>query len=406
MALNGFAIRDSLDAFFHAAEERLVVSAEDGEGRPRTARIRKAFDQDLGLELEEFSVRRCNNKCVFCFIDQNPPGLRKDLYLKDEDFRMSFLHGNYIAATNLSRADLERVVEQRLSPLYVSVHTTDHPLRLRMLGVRKAPPILERLDYLVRHGIQIHAQIVLCPGWNDGVELERTARDLAKLGGGLLSIAVVPVGLTEHRRGLAELRPVTPQSARTVLRQGRRLQRELRQGREAPVLFYADEWHILAGARWPDYRGVETLHQLENGVGMLAQFYEGFGVFGRRLPRRLARLRRVAALTGPLGARALAPALRRLNRIEGLRVGAIALSNSLFGRMATVSGLLPGRDFLRGIQANPGFDRYLVPANALRAEGRVFLDDMSFEQLRERSGAEAAFVEGGARELALAAMAD
>ncbi|MCX7016275.1 MAG: DUF512 domain-containing protein [Candidatus Sumerlaeota bacterium] len=403
-ALNGFPIRDLIDAFFHAAEEDLEIDALDARGRRRAMRVAKACDEDLGVELEDFPARRCGNECVFCFIHQNPPGLRRELYFKDGDYRLSFLHGNYITTTNLSPTDLDRIVEQRLSPLYISVHTTNEELRRRMLGVKKAPPILERLRFLARHGIQLHTQIVLCPEWNDGAELEKTVRDLARLGKRLLSIAVVPLGLTEHRQGLPALKPVTPRVAKAVLKQARPLLLELNGRRQEPVLFYADEWHLLADAPWPRYRGVDVLHQLENGVGMLAEFYRGFNAWARRLPESLGRSRRVAALTGPLGAKALRPALERLNRIEGLQVETVVLLNSLFGRSVTVSGLLPGRDFLRGIHENPGFDRYLIPANALREPDRVFLDDMSLEELGRSASAAVVVVEGGARELAEAAI--
>jgi putative radical SAM enzyme (TIGR03279 family) len=404
LALNGAPARDSIDLMFHGAEERLALDYVDRRGRRRGASLRKRLDEDLGLEIEEFQPRRCRNRCVFCFVDQNPPGLRKPIYFKDGDFRLSFLHGAYITGTNLSREDRARIVEQRLSPLYISVHATNPQLRLRLLGVTKASPILDELRFLTRNGIQVHAQIVVCPGWNDGAELERTARDLAALGENLLSIAVVPAGLTEHRTGLPKLKPVTRRIAEEVLRKGRRLQRELHAGRDEPLLFYADEWFLRAGRRWPQYDDPEMIHQLENGVRMCAAFYEGFGAFGRNLPRKVRPRRRVAVLTGKTGARVLAPAIERLRRIDGLTLSAIPLANSLFGRPVTVSGLLSGQDFLRAILENPAFDRYLLPANALRDEDDVFLDDVTLEQLRAKAKGDVIAVHGGAVELARAAL--
>jgi putative radical SAM enzyme (TIGR03279 family) len=404
ISINGFPIRDAIDAYFHAAEESLELLLANPRGRRREIRVQKTFDQDLGLEIEEFQVKKCNNDCIFCFIHQNPRGMRDSAYFKDGDYRMSFLHGNYITTTNMTQEEIDRVIEQRFSPLYVSVHATNDDLRRRMLGVKKAPPIMERLQFFIENGIQVHTQIVLCPGWNDGKELERTVDDLARLGEGILSIAVVPLGLTDFRKNLPELKPVTPRIARSVLRQGRRLQRIVNAGRDEPVLFYSDEWYLQARARWPRYKGLDVLHQLENGVGMLADFYNGFGEFGRKLPRKIPAPRRVAALTGILGAQALEPAIARLSKIKGLEIDCIPLANSLFGRSVTVSGLLPGKDFLRGIEKNPGYELYMIPANAVRPEGEVFLDNVPVEAIGKQHGGKVAIVEGGAIEFAEAAL--
>ncbi len=404
VSINGRPVRDDIDLLFLSADEALSLIFLDGEGRERRARLRKSYEQDLGIALEEYPIRRCNNRCVFCFIDQNPPGLRAALYFKDGDFRMSFTHGNYITTTNLSQADLERIAAQRLSPLYISVHSTNEELRLRMLGVKKAPPILERLRFLTGNGIDLHTQIVLCPGWNDGAELERTARELAALGPRLLSIAVVPVGRSDYRAGLPPLRPVSAAEAGAALRLFERLRGELERGREERLLFCADELYLLAGAPWPEYGDCDVLHQLENGVGMLYHFYDGFeDYWAGALRRPGAARRRVAALTGGLGAIALAPLAQTLNAVDGLEFRPIALRNSLFGASVTVSGLLPGRDFAAGARAHPGFDRYLIPGNALRDDG-VFLDDMTLADASEQAGAALVAIEGGAEALARAAL--
>jgi len=404
ISMNGFPIRDSIDAYFHAAEESLDLLLANVRGRRREIRVNKPYYQDLGLAIEDFPIKKCNNDCIFCFIHQNPPGMRKSAYFKDGDYRMSFLHGNYITTTNMTQEEIDRVIEQRFSPLYISVHTTDDDLRCKMLGVKKAPPTMERLELFVENRIQLHSQIVLCPGWNDGRELERTVEDLASLGYGLLSIAVVPLGLTDFRKSLPRLKPVTPRIAKSVLRQGRRLQELVNIDREEPLLFYADEWYLQAQARWPRYEGADILHQLENGVGMMAAFYDGFGEFGRRLPRKTDAPRRVAALTGILGAQTLEPAIARLRKIKGLEIDCIPLANSLFGRSVTVSGLLPGKDFQRGIRKNSGYDLYMIPANAVRPEGEVFLDNVSVADINKRHGDKAAIIRGGAIEFAEAAL--
>lgn len=394
VSINGSAVNDEIDLVFLQADDSLEIVISDVNGSNKTIRIRKRYERDLGLRIAEMKVRRCNSKCVFCFIDQNPPGLRQPLYFKDGDFRMSFLHGNYITTNDLSAGDLQRIIEQRLSPLYVSVHTTNPELRLKMLGVTRGPSILDRLRHLIRARIQIHAQIVLCPGLNDGEELARTVRELCALGEHMLSIAVVPVGLTDYREKLDELRPVTPQLAREILSMGKALQQECLEARGEQVLFFSDEFYILADEPWPNYADVDVLHQLENGVGMLYKFYDGFD--DHELPGSIKQPTNVAALTGLLGARALDPLAAKLNAIDGVTFDVVPLMNSLFGRGVTVSGLLPGRDFLNGIRQCPSYDRYLIPENALRRDGDLFLDDMSLEDLRTQTGADIRVVEADA----------
>lgn len=400
ISINGSPVTDELDLAFLQSDEELSVEIADSIGKTRIVNIQKRFDDDAGIRIEDMQIRRCNSKCIFCFIDQNPPNLRQTLYFKDGDFRMSFLQGNYITANELTARDIKRIIGQRLSPLYISVHTTNSDLRAAMLGVRRAPNILDRMRVLTEARIQLHAQIVLCPGWNDGKELERTVRDLVTLGPQLLSVAVVPVGLTDYRENLPDLHPVTPDIARKVLEDGERLQKEFEDIAGEPVLFFSDEFYILAKHPWPDYSHVDVLHQLENGVGMLFDFYRDFAHCKIKSP---AKRRRVAILTGLLGARALEPALARLNKVSNLRCDEIPITNTLFGQRVTVSGLLPGRDFLQAVQQCPEYDLYLIPENALRRETSFFLDDMSVEDLVGQTGKQIVVVGGDARALAEAA---
>ena len=386
---------------------------------PRQIVIVKPPDAPLGIEIEAIRPRGCRNKCVFCFIDQNPPRLRRPLYFKDEDFRLSFTHGHYITATNLTRADLDRIAGQRLSPLYISVHATPHELRCRMLGVNpaKTPDLLDVLRFLADRRIEFHAQIVLCPGWNDGVALERTLDDLESFLPALLSVAVVPVGLTVHREGLPRLEPVTPRLAGEVIAQVQPRQKRLRRKLGHRIALLADEFYLLAGAEPPRYTPDEISSQIENGVGMIADFWQGWpsratttanaagatassaagtgaaaataansATAARAIPKSLAQPRRVAILTGLLGARVLEPLAARLNKVRGLDLRVIALENSLYGRGVTVSGLLPGADFERGLesaQAN-GADLVLLPGNALRPHDNRFLDDLLLDDLQTR----------------------
>jgi putative radical SAM enzyme (TIGR03279 family) len=244
LRINGAPVRDELDLFYLSADPVLEIEYLDLRGRAHRASVVKACQTDLGVEIEPLRARRCRNRCIFCFIDQNPPGLRPSLYVKDEDFRLSFTHGHYITATSLCPGDLRRIVSQRLSPLYISVHATRHDLRRRMLGIfpRPTPDILETLRFLARGRIDFHTQIVLCPGWNDGEELERTLDDLEELLPSLLSVAVVPVGLTDHREGLEPIRRMTPTRARGVIDQIAPRQRRLRRRHGKRVVLLADEF--------------------------------------------------------------------------------------------------------------------------------------------------------------------
>jgi putative radical SAM enzyme (TIGR03279 family) len=401
LAINQQPVRDAIDLLYQGADRALRVRVQPAAGGPpRDLRLRRAFGEELGLVLEDFKIRLCNNHCVFCFIHQNPKGLRKGIYFKDGDFRMSFLHGNYITTTNMKDEDFERIIEQKLSPMYVSVHATDPELRLRMLGVKRAPAIMDTLGRLAEGGIDIHTQIVLCPGWNDGDQLERTIRDLATLGPRLLSIAIVPLGLTEHREGLPVMEPVTPGFCAATIKIMEPWQERLTRERGDPVLFISDEFYITADLPLPDYADTDVLPQLENGVGMVWEFMEPWSDIEVSLPPALDAPLSVAILTGALGARVLAPLVARLARIRGLHVELIACENSLFGKSITVSGLLAGRDFQRAIDQHPGFDRYLIPGNAVRAEGEVFLDDMSLEALNAATGRRVTAIHGNCEDLA------
>lgn len=400
LEINGAPVRDAIDLLFQGAESSLRLRLQPADApKPRTLRLRRSFGEELGLVIEDFKIKTCNNQCVFCFIHQNPAGLRKGIYFKDGDFRMSFLHGNYITTTNMKDEDFNRIIEQRLSPMYVSVHATDHELRLRMLGVRRSIPVMDSLRRLAVGGIDFHTQIVLCPGWNDGDQLEKTVRDLATLGPHLLSIAVVPLGLTEHREGLPDMTPSSPEFCRDTVRRITPWQQRLTEERGEPLLFLSDEFYLMGGVDLPDYSDTDILPQLENGVGMVWEFMEPWADAEASLPPELHEPRSVLILTGALGARVLSPVAQRLARIGKLSVEVAACENTLFGRSITVSGLLPGRDFLREIQNRPGFDRYLIPGNAVRAEGETFLDDMTLASLNAETGGRVVAVHGACGDL-------
>lgn len=386
VSINGRPIGDGIDLLFESADEDLQILTLDATGKDLLQYdLTRDFGEELGIALEDFKIERCNNQCVFCFIHQNPKGLRKSLYYKDGDFRMSFLHGNYITTTNMTDADFDRIVAQRLSPMYVSVHTTNHELRLKMLGTSQSADILQSLDRFRSGGVEFHTQIVLCPGLNDGPELDRTIRELLPLHPSLLSIAIVPLGLTDHRKNLPDLEPASAEFCHRTIEQVERWQSRIASQSEEPILFLADEFYITAGIPAPDYSDSDVLHQLENGVGMVWEFMQPWAEIEASLPSSAPESRSVAIMTGALGARVIEPIANRLSAIEGLRVDVLQCENTLFGSSVTVSGLLGGADFLRTATENPGYDEYLIPGNALRAQDDRFLDDLTLAELEAKA---------------------
>jgi putative radical SAM enzyme (TIGR03279 family) len=350
LAINGAPLRDVIDFHFHGGEPRLRLAVER-EGRPLQAALDR-HGPDLGLELEPprpGEIATCANKCVFCFIHQLPRGMRKSLYVKDDDFRLSFLHGNYITLTDLGETELQRIEEQRLSPLFISVHATDPELRHRLLGQPRAKgDLMPRMERLARAGIAMHAQIVLCPDWNDGPHLERSVRELAALHPAVRTTAVVPVGLTRHRERLPALRPVTAEEARHLVATIHRWQRHLRRRLGTRFVFAADELYLMGGVPVPGPGAYEGFPIAEDGVGLVRRFEDGFARAARRAPPRLA------------------AAPRR-----------VPIANDWFGRGIQVAGLLTARDILAQLAAHGPGEEVLVPAVAVRDGEGVFLDDLA-----------------------------
>ena len=402
LAINGAALRDAIDFHFHAGEARLALSVER-RGRARRAVLhRSGGGGGLGLELEPprpAEISTCSNKCVFCFIHQLPRGMRRSLYVKDDDFRLSFLHGNYITLTDLEEAELRRIEEQRLSPLYVSVHATDPELRHRLLGQprvkRDLLPVMERL---ARAGIAMHAQIVLCPDWNDGPHLERTIRDLARLHPGVSTVAVVPVGLTRHRERLPALRRVTAGEARILVETVASWQREYLGALGTRFVFAADELYLEAAIELPPAREYEGFAIAEDGVGLVRRFTDDFTRAARRLPARLARPRAVTVVTGEMFAPRLGALLDAV-RVDNLAVTVRAVANEWFGRGIGVAGLLTGQDIQIQLAGHRLGDEVLVPGAALRDGSGVFLDDLAPHDLAAALGVPVSVVDATAPSL-------
>lgn len=388
VAINGVTLRDSIDFHFQAAEGRLRVEVQRN-GCQASLTVQREAGKDLGVELlppRPAEISTCANKCVFCFIHQLPKGMRKSLYVKDDDFRLSFLHGNYITLTDLGEEELARIEAQRLSPLYVSVHATDPELRHALLGRPKIKgELLPRMARLARAGIRMHAQIVLCPEWNDGPHLERSVRDLAELHPGVATVAVVPVGLTRFRERLSALRTVTLAEARDLVATIEGWQREFRRRLGSRLVFAADELYLQAGLEPPEARDYEGFPLLEDGVGLVRRFTDGFRRALQRQPPKVHPPRSVAVVTGEMFAPRLAALLDQV-RVQGLVATVVPVANGFFGGNIAVAGLLTGRDILARLADHSLGDLVLVPDVALRDEANVFLDDLNPADLEAALG--------------------
>ncbi|MDD4658345.1 MAG: DUF512 domain-containing protein [Eubacteriales bacterium] len=379
VSLNGVKARDIIDYFFHSTGEEVTVGVRTVAGRLIDFEIEKDYEEDLGLELD-IPARQCRNKCLFCFIDQQPPGLRRTLYIKDDDYRLSFLEGNYITLTNLHEGDRERVIKEKLSPLYISVHATDPQIRGRLLGHKGPCDILGDLTSLVQAGIAFHCQIVLCPGINDGQVLEQTLKDMAALGDSLLSLAVVPVGLTKYRKHLTHLAGVDSNSARQTIEIVDRFQSQLLQSQGRRIVYAADEFYVKAGLPVPAEEYYEDFAQLENGVGMIRKTLMQAEEL-RHMPLKHIRPQRLLLVTGQAAKTTMESVSAIIAEVlPGLEIQVIAVENVFLGPEITVAGLLAGADICSAAEAvTEEWDALVVPETAVRAG--CFIDDWTQEKL-------------------------
>ena len=403
LSINGIRPRDLIDYRYLCVEEELHLEVLDASGELHQVELEKDADDGLGLAFTEAlfdGLRQCNNHCPFCFIDQQPPGHRDSLYLKDDDYRLSFLYGSYLTLTNLTEADWQRIDEQRLSPLYVSVHATEPGLRERLLVNPRAGLLMQQLAWFAERDLQIHAQVVVCPGLNDGAALERSLRDLATQAGGpwpaVLSAAVVPVGLTRFRPPDDGLRPVDPDCARTVIHQVESLQKEFQELLGSRFAWLSDEWYLMAGQPLPPRLAYEDLPQQENGVGTIRAFLESLDQATQVLPERVEPARRCSWVVGRIVASALGPVAERLNRVAGVELQLLGLPSPYWGQDQVVTGLLTGEDLLAGLAGRDLGDELLLPAVMLRQGHPVFLDDMTLDELSAQLPVPVRIVHGAA----------
>ena len=383
ISINGNDIVDVLDYRFYQLEPSLELKLRDALGEVRTVRVRKPEYEELGLDFDTYLMdkeKSCRNKCVFCFIDQLPKGLRESLYFKDDDSRLSFLFGNYVTLTNLSEHEISRIIKMHISPINVSVHTTNPELRVRMMGNRFAGDSLRILKRLADSSIVINTQIVCCPGYNDGDELRRSLRDLYDLDVNL--IAVVPVGLTKYREGLAELTPFTPEKARETVDIIEEFGDMCLQSKGSRIAYAADELYIKAGYDIPDASFYGDFEAIENGVGLIAMLKEDLldELEWRDADDSVSRGVSIACGTSA------APYLRELmDRVEekfkNVRVTVYPIVNDFFGEHINVSGLITGSDLIKQLKGKPLGSALLISSAMLRFENDLFLDDVHIDDV-------------------------
>ncbi len=389
LQIDGTAIRDVLDYKFYSYDARLVLQVLEADGQTvREVRVRKQEGEPLGLNFEHYlmdGMKRCSNKCVFCFIDQLPKGMRDTLYVKDDDARMSFLMGNYISMTNLSEADVERILRMHISPVNISVQTTNPELRVKMLQNKRAGESLKIMERFAEGGITMNCQLVVCKGLNDGEELRRSLHDLKKLYPAVNTISVVPFGMTDHREGLYPLEPTDRPCAEAILDIVEPFAEQCRRELGTRLVWCGDELYLKAGRSLPDTDYYEDFTQFENGIGMLPLFMEEFRLALPDYAGRTARPFTIA--TGMAAAPSLAALLdEAAAACDNLRGNVVAIRNDFFGHRVSVAGLITGQDLIAQLRGRALGERVLISANMLRDGGDVFLDDYTPQQVEEALG--------------------
>lgn len=407
LAINGRSLEDVFDYHYMINEEHLTVLIRKKDGQDWEYDIEKNYYDDLGIVFDNGLMddyHSCTNHCIFCFIDQMPPGMRDTLYFKDDDSRLSFLQGNYVTLTNMSQKEIDRIIRLKMAPINISVHTTNPELRVKMLHNRFAgKEALDKIRQFYEAGIEMNSQIVLCKGVNDGEELERTIHDLSGYLPYMRSLSIVPVGLTKYRRGLASLKPFQKEDARNVLQTVRRWQKKCYDAHGVHFVHASDEFYLLAEEDFPPEEVYDGFGQLENGVGMIPllelEFNEALEqgkpyqppavrmkFFGRRRQQEETEQKRTVSIaTGSLAA----PLMRKLSmeymlKYPDTRIQVYEIINHFFGERITVSGLLTGRDLTEQLQKEELGDYLLLPCNLLRSGEEVLLDDMTLKELEEK----------------------
>lgn len=386
LTVNGNEIEDIFDYRYYIEDEQIVLLIEKADGEQWELEIEKDEYEDIGIEFElglMDEYRSCRNKCIFCFIDQMPPNMRDTLYFKDDDSRLSFLQGNYVTLTNMSEHDIQRIIKYHLEPINISFQTTNPELRCKMLHNRFAGDALKKVDTLYEAGIEMNGQIVLCKGFNDGTELERTIHDLTKYLPNLRSVSVVPIGMTKFRDGLEQIQPFTKEEAAQVIDMIEAWQKKVYDEYGLHFIHASDEWYILAGREMPQENSYDGYLQLENGVGMIRLLINEFED-ALTEAKGDQKVRNVSIATGRLAY----PYIQKMadstkEKFPNTTVHVYPIRNDFFGEMITVSGLITAQDLMNQLKEKELGERLLIPCNMLKADEDIFLDDYSVDDVEK-----------------------
>lgn len=382
LEINGKRVLDAIDFRFYENDSDVSVKIASN-GEVTIYDIEKDEGERLGVNFEDMKILACGNDCIFCFVDQNPKGMRKQVYFRDGDYRLSFMYGNYTTMTNAGPAILRRIIQQRLSPQYISVHVTDYEIRKLMMGLKKDDLIIDKISLLHDSGIDMHTQIVLCPGLNDGAILEKTVNDLYRFNKHIISLAVVPVGLTDHRFGLYELKKVDKEYANLLLDTVAIWQQQFKRESGRSFVYCSDEFHIVADRDIPPESYYDGFPQTENGVGIVRNFIMQYQQQEKSFPQKLSQTLKLTLATAELPAPFLKKhVLPGLNQISNLEVCLEVVPNMLYGRNVTVAGLLSGKCLISSLKGKDLGDLLLLPPDILNADSYL-LDDMTIPQLEK-----------------------
>ncbi|HEX3012370.1 MAG TPA: DUF512 domain-containing protein [Syntrophomonadaceae bacterium] len=401
LTINGQPVNDILDYEFFSQDDDLLLEIKKSSQEIWSIDIEKDYDESLGLEFDGVvfdRMQHCQNKCMFCFVDQLPAHMRSTLYIKDDDYRYSFLYGNFITLTNLKEKDWQKIENMRLSPLYVSVHCLRPEVRAELLRNPRAARIREQLQRLQKAGIEIHTQIVLCPGLNDGDILRETIEQLAEFYPCVISIGIVPVGLTGHRSDLPHLRPVNSEEAIELIKMVQTYQDQYRTETDRGLVYLADEFFLKAGQDFPEAEYYDDYCQIENGIGLARLLLDEFALLEPDLPDKVKPVES-CLITGDSGSLVLRPIVDRLNRIKGLTLTVLAVPNQFFGGNVSVTGLLTGKDILAALGSGYAGKRVIIPEVVFKQGQDVFLDDLTIKDIEQKSGACVFTVDGTAADL-------
>ncbi|AEF17120.1 protein of unknown function DUF512 [Thermoanaerobacterium xylanolyticum LX-11] len=384
ISINGSEITDLIDYKFQIANENIELLIKKENGEEYIYEIEKDYDDDLGLIFETGIIdklKHCRNKCVFCFVDQLPKNVRHSLAFKDDDYRLSFLQGNFVTLTNVSDEEFSRIISYKMSPIYLSVHATDDEIRKRMMRNPNAGGILDKIKELIKNGIEVHCQVVLCPGLNDGQILDKTIEDLSRLFPGVKSVAVVPVGLTDHREGLFELKTFDKEGAQEVLDKISKWQKRLKSDIKTSFVFAADEFYVLADVDIPDYNAYENFPQIENGVGLMAMFKKQFVDYYKKIgdvkPKNS-----FCVITGVSAYKFIKELVYMLDK-KGVDIKVVPIINNFFGKKITVSGLITGGDIINQLKGKINGETLIIPDSMIKEGTDSFLDDVTIDDVEK-----------------------